>query len=55
MDEEAIKLEIVTGCEGKSVYLNDYRICGPKPWGGGQVAIKFDIKKDEITKALKEK
>jgi len=32
-----ILIEIVSGCEGNSVYINDYRLAGPKPWGGGKV------------------
>jgi hypothetical protein len=30
--EKLHKLEYVAGVEGNSVYLNDIRIAGPKPW-----------------------
>lgn len=35
MDNEKVKIELINGCEGKSVYINDYRVAGSKPWGGG--------------------
>jgi hypothetical protein len=25
----------VSGVEGPSLYINNYRVSGPKPWGGG--------------------
>lgn len=32
--EVELDVSIVGGVEGKAVYLDDYRIAGPKPWGG---------------------
>jgi len=32
-----VNIEIVSGVEGNSLYINDYRVAGPKPWGGGRV------------------
>lgn len=37
IDEEKVNVTIVSGVEGKSIYINDYRICGNKPWGGGTI------------------
>ncbi len=34
-------ITVVAGVEGPSVYLNDYRIAGPKPWGGGKILYQF--------------
>ena len=36
-----LSLEIVAGVEGPSAYLLEYRIGGPKPWGGGRVSHAF--------------
>ena len=33
---------LVDGVEGKSLYLNDHRIAGPKPWGGGRVLQQWE-------------
>ena len=35
------------------VYLNDYRICGDKPWGGGKIEQTFNVSLDEIAHVLK--
>lgn len=32
-----ITIKLVNGVEGDSIYLNDTRIVGQKPWGGGKV------------------
>jgi len=38
--------EIVKGCEGDCLILDDTRIAGPKPWGGGTVVKRFETKKE---------
>lgn len=40
-------IEYISGCEGNCLAINDYRIAGPKPWGGGRTICKFGID-DEI-------
>jgi len=35
-EAKKLSLTLVDGVEGQSIYLNDYRIAGNKPWGGGQ-------------------
>jgi hypothetical protein len=52
MDKEKITIEVVNGCEGKSIYINDYRVAGSKPWGGGTVEKSWTTTKEEILKAL---
>lgn len=32
-----VNIKIVQGVEGKSCYINDIRVYGNKPWGGGKV------------------
>ena len=34
---DKINIEIIAGVEGPCVSINDYRVAGPKPWGGGKV------------------
>jgi hypothetical protein len=47
--------EVVRGAEGDCLLLDDTRICGPKPWGGGAVTKTFHtdetyavVPKDEL-------
>lgn len=53
--------EIIRGVEGDSLALDDTRICGPKPWGGGYVIKTFHtdgiydvIGKNEYSKLIAE-
>lgn len=43
MSEKRWKIEVVQGTEGAAMYINDYRVAGPKPWGGGTVAYKWAV------------
>ena len=52
MDNEKVKIETVNGCEGKSIYINDYRIAGSKPWGGGSTEQTWLVDKKKVLKAL---
>jgi hypothetical protein len=36
-----VKIEIVFGVEDNALYINDRRVAGPKPWGGGQTVCAF--------------
>lgn len=46
-------LEVVAGVEGTAVYLNGYRIIGPKPWGGGPVVHRWEVRRADIREAMK--
>lgn len=52
MDNEKVKVELVNGCEGKSIYVNDYRVAGSKPWGGGSTETTWVVDKKRVIKAL---
>lgn len=52
MDKNKIKVEVIQGCSGKALYINGYRVCGGKPWGGGKTLYEFDVDKDELEQAL---
>lgn len=32
--DKTVRVCLVQGVEGPSCYINDYRVCGNKPWGG---------------------
>ena len=40
-DTKGHTIQVVGGPAGPSLYLDDYRIAGPKPWGGGTVLHEF--------------
>lgn len=48
------KLVLVDGVEGPSVYLDDHRIAGPKPWGGGTVVREWTVTERDLRAALKD-
>lgn len=47
-----VKIQIVQGVEGKSCYINDYRVCGPKPWGGGKVIYEAEPYLSDFSKNI---
>ena len=49
---ETMRLELVAGVEGPSIYLNDERIAGPKPWGGGRITKSYQIKRAQLREIL---
>lgn len=51
-DNEKVKVEIVNGCEGKSIYIDDIRVAGSKPWGGGYTEKMWMVDKKNILKAF---
>ena len=52
MIDEKIKVELVNGCEGKSIYIDDFRVAGSKPWGGGNTEKTWLVNKKDILKAV---
>ncbi len=47
-----LELVLIEGPEGMAVCLNNYRIAGPKPWGGGKLCKAWCVKIDDIIKAI---
>lgn len=43
--DRKVNIKVVQGVEGKSCYINDFRVCGNKPWGGSLRTL-FDIDTD---------
>ena len=53
MSDKTVKIELVSGCEGYSLYIDDCRIAGPKPWGGGKTVKTWITRVANIERALK--
>ena len=51
---DTVNIMVFQGLEGKSLYINDYRVSGPKPWGRGKIIFEADVTKDELYQALGE-
>ena len=48
---------VVRGVEGVAIYINEYRICGPKPWGGftsADVLRRDTVRADDLRRAVPE-
>lgn len=43
-----MKVDVVSGVEGPSLYFDDYRVDGPKPWGGGRISHTFVVLVQDI-------
>lgn len=49
---DEVDICIVSGVEGPSIYINELRVAGPKPWGGGTTICEFRTKRANIDEAL---
>jgi len=47
-----IIVDVVKGVEGPSLYMQDYRVSGPKPWGGGKKIHTFKVDQKDLRRAL---
>ena len=46
------KIELVRGPEGLALYINDFRVAGPKPWSGGPTVKAWTVDQKDIDQAL---
>ena len=46
-----IEIDLVWGCEGDCLVMNNYRIAGPKPWGGGKTKKTFHTTEGDLLAA----
>lgn len=51
-EKTTVKILLMRGVEGKSLYIDDFRIAGPKPWGGGTVEKEWVAERRDIAQAL---
>lgn len=52
MSEGYIDIVMVEGVKGPSLYVNNHRVAGPKPWGGGFVQKNWPTTRRNILAAL---
>lgn len=52
MENKNVKIKIVSGVEGKSCYINDKRVSGNKPWGGGRIIYEFNANLNDTLKSI---
>ena len=57
MSDECVIFEVIAGREGACLAVGigedaDYRLAGPKPWGGGKVVHKWTVPLDELLRLL---
>lgn len=52
MNEDTATVEIVRGGVGACICINDYRICGDKPWGGGAITYTRTAQVKDIRHAI---
>lgn len=45
-------LTVVAGADGMAVYLNDFRIAGPKPWGEAVVRHEWKVSTEDLCKGI---
>ena len=51
-EDKTVNIEVIKGVEGDCLSVNDYRVAGSKPWGGGEVIFKGKAKKENLIKAI---
>lgn len=51
MSDRQHTILVMRGPEGPSLYLDDYRVAGPKPWGGGTVLHEFTFTDKDLIAA----
>ncbi len=49
---EYMLIEVISGVEGDSLSINNMRVCGSKPYGGGTVKNKWKAKREDILNAI---
>lgn len=55
IDEKEVELCLCNGVEGPCIILNDYRVAGPKPWGGGKIVRTWKVRVGDIKHAISAK
>lgn len=53
-NDKILTIDIVCGCEGKSIYIDNYRVAGNKPWGGGTILDTLHCRGKDIIYAIPE-
>ena len=51
-DAKTITVEVIQGPEGRCLSVDDRRVAGPKPWGGGSVLASWEVPLQQLLAAL---
>jgi hypothetical protein len=54
MNKQEVEICITEGGGGMQVYVNDLRIAGNKPWGGGTVIKTYNVKRSTFERDIAE-
>ena len=52
INDPKVNIKIVQGVGGKSCYINDIRVYGNKPWGGGKVIYEAEPRLSDLKKRI---
>ena len=55
VQEKQVLLTIMRGVEGLAIYVQNYRVAGNKPWGGGKVIAEWKVPTTRVREALRRK
>lgn len=47
-----IEVEVISGVGGECLAINNTRVAGPKPWGGGRVIASWKCTRADLLSAL---
>ena len=51
--KRSIKVTTVAGVEGMALYVDAFRVAGPKPWGGGVVRNEWSVDVVDLEEAIR--
>lgn len=49
-----VEIQIIGGVEGECLAINDTRVAGPKPWGGGSILKTWNVPVEKLKAIIKE-
>lgn len=50
--KKTVTIEVISGSAGDSLYINEYRVAGVKPWGGGKTIATWKIDRERLLQHL---
>jgi hypothetical protein len=53
--EGYIFVETILGREGGCLSVDNLRVAGPKPWGGGQVEKQWEVKISDLERIMRDR
>lgn len=53
VNAEQVSVIFMDGVEGPSLYVNNFRVLGPKPWGGAPIVKEWIVERSVLIQDLK--